>query len=81
MKPQDILFILILIFLLWKRNPKYFSIAGLACLLISIPLFHFWIFFTAQRLVWYAFVLLAISTIYLHSEITQKPSKDDDARS
>lgn len=54
MKPQDILFIIVLSFLLYKHNPKWFIVAGLLSLVLSIPLFHFWIFFTAERLVWYA---------------------------
>ncbi len=62
MKPQDILFILVLLFLLWKRNPTYAIVAGLGCLVVAMPLFHFWVFFTAERLVMYssAFLLLAI---------------------
>jgi 2-polyprenyl-3-methyl-5-hydroxy-6-metoxy-1,4-benzoquinol methylase len=61
-KPQDVLFILIILLLIWKRNPKYFVIAGLLSIIIAMPLFHFWVFFTAERLVWYAagFLLLAI---------------------
>lgn len=54
MKPQDIIFILALTGLLWKRNPKYLVAAGLTSLVIAMPLFHFWIFFTAERLVMYA---------------------------
>lgn len=62
MKPQDILFILILVFLIYKKNPKYFVFAGLFCFALSIPFFQFWIFFTAERLTWYAvaFILSAI---------------------
>jgi hypothetical protein len=64
MKPQDILFIIILILLLWKRDPKLFTVAGLVCLIIAIPLFQFWVFFTAEHLVWYAsgFFLFAIGS-------------------
>jgi len=54
MKPQDILFIVALIILLWKANAKFLVGIGLLCLVLAIPLFHFWIFFTAERLVWYA---------------------------
>lgn len=62
MKPQDILFILVLVGLFYKKNPKFFVIAGSACLLVSIPLFATWTFFTAERLTWYAagFFLIAI---------------------
>lgn len=61
MKPQDILFLISLFVLLWRGNPRGFVWAGLACLLISIPLFHLWIFFTAERLVWYSMVFFFIA--------------------
>lgn len=54
MKPQDILFIIALAILIWRRNPRLFVAIGLICLVFAIPLFHLWIFFTAERLVWYA---------------------------
>jgi hypothetical protein len=62
MKPQDILFILLLIGLLFFRKPRILVWAGLICLLLSIPLFAHWVFFTAERLVMYAagFLLAAI---------------------
>lgn len=66
MKPQDILFIVLLLFLFWKRAPNWFVIAGLVCLVLSIPLFQFWVFFTAERLVWYAFAFfLAAIVLYM----------------
>jgi hypothetical protein len=62
MKIQDIIFLLVLLLLIYKQNPRWMVISGLISLVISIPLFSFWIFFTAQRLTWYAggFFLLAI---------------------
>lgn len=54
MKPQDILFFVLLFFLLFKQSPKIAVFAGLLCLIFSIPLFSFLIFFTAERLIWYA---------------------------
>jgi len=54
MKPQDIFFIIVLAVLVWRKNPKFLVGAGLLCLILSIPLFHLWIFFTAERLVYYA---------------------------
>ena len=54
MKVQDLLFFIILVFLLYKRKPRNFVIAGIICLALSIPLFYFWTFFTAERLTWYA---------------------------
>lgn len=63
MKPQDILFIIVLfILILFKRSAKIATFAGLCCVIIAIPLFAKWIFFTAERLIWYGagFFLLAI---------------------
>lgn len=62
MKSQDVLFFIVFIFLLLKHNSRYAIGAGIISLVISIPLFAFWIFFTAERLVWYAagFFLLGI---------------------
>ena len=63
MKIQDIVFILTLIVLLFIHKPKLFVIAGIASLIFAIPLFHQWIFFTAQRLTWYAFTFFLIAII------------------
>ncbi|MGH7245505.1 MAG: hypothetical protein ACREGI_01060 [Candidatus Levyibacteriota bacterium] len=63
MKPQDIIFFLVvLLVILFKRSSKFVVTIGLFCLLLAIPLFAKWIFFTAERLTWYAvgFFLLAI---------------------
>ena len=62
MKPQDIAFFIILAILIYKRDSKLFTIAGIIALLLSIPLFSLWVFFTAERLTWYAaaFFLAAI---------------------
>ncbi|MBI2443228.1 MAG: hypothetical protein HYV40_04970 [Candidatus Levybacteria bacterium] len=62
MKIQDIVFVLVFVFLAFKRNPIYPALAGIMSLLLAIPLFTFWIFFTAERLTWYAgaFFFLAI---------------------
>lgn len=62
MKVQDLFFLIVLGFIVWRHNPVYAVITGLSCLIISIPLFSLWIFFTAERLVWYAatFILLSI---------------------
>ena len=54
MKPQDILFIILLVMLLRKGEPRWFVLAGLVSLVLSMPLFGMWVFFTAERLVWYA---------------------------
>jgi hypothetical protein len=63
MKPQDILFFIVLLSLFFiKRKPKIFIAAGLGCLLVAVPLFAFHIFFSAERMVWYAagFILAGI---------------------
>ncbi len=62
MKPQDIVFFIILAVLIWKKDYKLAAFAGIASLIASIPLFSFWVFFTAERLTWYAaaFFLLSI---------------------
>jgi len=69
MKPQDILYLVVLGFLIYKRNPNLFVWAGIFCFVISIPLFAFWIFFTAEHLVWYgaSFILIAV-TVFIFGE-------------
>lgn len=62
MKLQDIAFLIVFILVLLKRDSRLSTIVGLVCLVLSIPLFALWVFFTAQHLVWYsaAFFLLSI---------------------
>ncbi|MBI3576845.1 hypothetical protein HY086_02265 [Candidatus Gottesmanbacteria bacterium] len=66
MKIQDIAFFGLFVFLLLLRQPKMFVVSGLFCLLLAIPLFATWTFFTAERLTWYAttffltFVLISL---------------------
>jgi hypothetical protein len=59
MKVQDIAFGLLFLFVIWRRNSKLAVILGLVCLILAMPLFKFWIFFTAERLTWYAAALFA----------------------
>lgn len=54
MKPQDIVFFIVFAALLAFRKPIYFVFVGLLCLLLAVPLFATWTFFTAERLTWYA---------------------------
>ena len=63
MKIQDVVFILFFVFLVFKRNPRWAVYAGVISLLLSIPLFSLWIFFTAERLTWYAAAFFLISII------------------
>lgn len=63
-KIQDILFLALYIFLLFKKQPRLLVLGGLVCLLLSIPLFFFWIFFTAQRLIWYGSALIFTGALF-----------------
>lgn len=65
MKIQDILFIVILIALIYKRSPRAAAAVGLASLLLAIPLFATWTFFTAERLTWYAASFFLVSIVLL----------------
>ena len=62
MKIQDLGFIFAFIVLLFMRKPVLFAGAGLLFLVLAIPLFALQVFFTAERLTWYAsaFFLLSI---------------------
>ena len=62
MKIQDIIFLILVLTVIWSKSKKLAVVLGLACLVLAIPLFKYWIFFTAERLTWYAaaFFLIAI---------------------
>lgn len=62
MKPQDIIFLLVLLGIIFRRDARLAAFFGIFSLIVSMPLFAFWIFFTAERLTWYAgaFFLVAI---------------------
>jgi uncharacterized membrane protein HdeD (DUF308 family) len=64
MKIQDIAFLLVLLFLIYKRNSKWAVILGLISLILAIPLFATWTFFTAERLTWYAGAFFLLSIIF-----------------
>jgi threonine/homoserine/homoserine lactone efflux protein len=72
-KPQDILFFITLIPLFILKKTKWFIFAGLFCFLLAAPLFGLWIFFTAQKLIWYALMYISIAVVWN----TVKYSKDD----
>jgi len=65
MKLQDIIFLAIFILVLLKRDSRLSTIAGIICLVLAIPLFAFWIFFTAQHLVWYSATFFFLSIVLL----------------
>lgn len=64
MKIQDIVFLIIFILLLLKKDPRLAAGVGITSLLISIPLFSVWIFFTAERLTWYAAAFFLLSAVF-----------------
>ena len=66
MKLQDIVFLFVFLFLLWKRHVRLLAIVGMVCVVVAIPLFAKWVFFTAERLTWYAalFFLAALILFY-----------------
>lgn len=64
MKIQDVIFLIVLGVVLSKHSPKLTAFFGILCLISAIPLFSFWVFFTAQRFVWYAAVFFLLSVIF-----------------
>jgi len=62
MKIQDIVFLVLFALLAYKQSPKLSAASGIIALIIAIPLFTFWVFFTGERMVWYAaaFFLLCV---------------------
>lgn len=63
MKIQDILFIIIFAILIYKSNPRVATSVGLLSFVFSVPLFSAWVFFTAERLVWYGFAFILLAAI------------------
>jgi len=63
MKIQDAIFVFLFSIILWRRNLKLSVVLGVTCLLLAIPLFKLWIFFTAERLTWYAAAFFAFGVI------------------
>lgn len=72
MKIQDGLFIVLFILLVWRKDGRTASLAGLLCLCIAVPLFHFWVFFTAERLTWYAASFFLLSALFPQQLRTKK---------
>ncbi len=63
MKIQDVGFIVLFAVLLGMKNRQFFLYCGLGFLMASMPLFFSWVFFTAQRFVWYAAVCFASALV------------------
>lgn len=72
MKIQDFIFLLAIAVVLVKRNYKLSALFGLISVIIAIPLFAKWIFFTAERLVWYAAGFFLLSMLLLLFKIKKK---------
>lgn len=64
MKLQDILFFVVIVALVWKRSPKILVLTGLLLLVLAIPLFAAWTFFTAERLTWYAASCFLLAIVF-----------------
>ena len=63
-KIQDLAFILVFLLVFWRRSSKLAVSIGLCCLALAIPLFKFWIFFTAERLTWYAAAFFTLGILF-----------------
>jgi hypothetical protein len=72
MKIQDLGFFLLFGLVLWRRNSRLSIIIGLICLILAIPLFKFWIFFTAERLTWYAAAFFAFAILTQIFDLAKK---------
>lgn len=73
MKIQDVFFFIVFAFLIWKRDPRWSVVAGLISLIVAIPLFATWTFFTAEHLTWYAAAFLLLSVVfYLWQQSSKK---------
>lgn len=75
-KPQDLLFFIVLVTLFVKRDPKLFVWTGLISIFLSIPLFSQWIFFTAQRLTWYAFVFFLVAVVLNSAKVRKNENRN-----
>ncbi|HEX8965791.1 MAG TPA: hypothetical protein VF820_05165 [Patescibacteria group bacterium] len=69
MKIQDMLFLIVLAVLLFKHKSSWFLSAGVICLIISIPLFAKWVFFTAEHLTWYAAAFFLCAVIFAYFRV------------
>jgi hypothetical protein len=72
MKIQDLGFFLLFCLVLWRRNQRLSIIIGLMSLFLAMPLFKFWIFFTAERLTWYAAAFFALAIFLAMFRLTKK---------
>lgn len=77
MKIQDLIFFFAFLLILWLRKPRLAAIIGFFCLFMAAFLFKFWIFFTAERLTWYAaaFFFYTAVCLFLKELKTKKAFK------
>lgn len=64
MKPQDILFFIVLMVLIFIKKSNWIVIAALLCIGLALPLFAKHIFFTAQHLTYYAWGFLLVAVLF-----------------
>jgi len=75
MKIQDILFLVLLVILLFKHKENSFVAFGLLCFLLAMPFFYLYIFFTAERLVYYGVALVLVEILFKLLQFGIKPRK------
>jgi len=63
MKIQDIMYLILTTLLFLTGRSIFFVYFGLGFLMLAIPLFSYRIFFTAERLTWYASSYFLIYTL------------------
>jgi len=63
MKIQDILFLVVFAILLFKHKENSFVAFGLGCFLLAMPFFYLYVFFTAERLVYYGVILILVEVV------------------
>lgn len=65
LKIQDLVFFLVFLLALWRKHNRFSAVICLVCLIVSISLFKLQIFYTAERLTWYAagFILLSVTQL------------------
>lgn len=72
MKPQDIFFVVLFLLVLLKKDSRVSMAIGIVCILLSIPLFSFWVFFTAERLTWYGAAFFLLTTVLQLKEVQKQ---------
>lgn len=79
MKIQDIVFLIVFFSVIARFDKRVAGSIGIVCLVLAIPLFEIQVFFTAQRLVLYAFTFFCLAAIVSSVQFVIN-KKDDKAR-